>query len=114
MPIPSILVATWGNGVFRVAGDAVQQELDGRSVRSLTSDGEGGVLAIVDGSSLYRRSADGRWSAILTSEFKLSCCVAAANAVFMGTDDAQLLRVDADGTQQILPGFQTVEGREKW
>jgi hypothetical protein len=114
MPMPSILVASWENGVFNVAGNTVRQELEGRSVRSLTADGRGGVLAIVDGSSLYRRSADGRWSAIVNSEFKLSCCVAAANAVFMGTDDAQLLRVDADGTQQVLAGFETVEGREKW
>src|ERR1700727_2476755 len=101
MPYGSILVATWENGLFHVAGKTVQQELEGRSVRSLTSDGRDGVLAIVDGHALSRRSADGRWSAIVQSEFKLSCCVAAANAIFLGTDDARLVRVDADGTQQI-------------
>jgi hypothetical protein len=114
MPTPAILVATWGNGVFHVTGNAVQRELEGRSVRSLTGDGRGGVLAVVDGNSLHRRSADGQWSELVSSEFKLSCCVAAANAVFMGTDDARLVRVDADGTQQILSGFDGVEGREKW
>jgi hypothetical protein len=110
----SILVATWENGLFGVAGTTVRQELPGRSVRSLTGDGHGGVLAIVDGRTLYRRSTDGRWSAIVNSEFSLSCCVAAANAIFMGTDDARLLRVDADGLQQLLTGFDRVEGREKW
>jgi hypothetical protein len=110
----SILVATWENGLFNVAGTTIRQELPGRSVRSLTGDGHGGVQAIVDGHALYRRSADGRWSAIVNSEFSLSCCVAAANAVFMGTDDARLLRVDADGLQQLLTGFDRVDGREKW
>jgi hypothetical protein len=113
MPTPSILVATWANGLFNVAG-TIHQELKGRSVRSLTADGRGGVLAIVDGKSLYRRSADGQWAAIVNSEFQLSCCVAAANAVFLGTDDARVLRVDADGTQQVLTGFDHVDGREKW
>jgi hypothetical protein len=112
--MPSILVATWEHGLFNVAGKTVHQELASRSVRSLTSDGRGGVLAVVDGNSLYRRSADGEWSLVVKSEFKFSCCVAAANSVFIGTDDARLVRVDADGMQQILTGFDRVEGREKW
>ena len=114
MPMPSILVATWENGLFNVAGKTIHRELGRRPVRSLTGDGHGGVLAIVGGNSLYRRSAAGEWSAVLSSEFRLSCCVAAANAVFVGTDDARILRVDGDGTQQIMPGFDVVEGREKW
>jgi hypothetical protein len=108
------LIATWEDGLFNVAGKAVHQELEGRSVRSLTGDGRGGVLAIVDGNSLHRLAAGGQWSAMLHSEFRLSCCVTAANAVFMGTDDARVLRVDADGTQQILAAFDRVEGRGKW
>ena len=34
--------------------------------------------------------------------------------VFLGTDDAQILRIDPDGTQQRLTGFDAVEGRDKW
>jgi hypothetical protein len=112
--MPSILVATWEHGLFNVAGESVHQELKDRSVRSLTSDGRGGVLAIVDGNALYRRTPDAQWSVVVTGEFKFSCCVAAANAVFIGTDDARLLRLDTDGMLQILAGFDRVEGREKW
>jgi hypothetical protein len=114
MPTPSILIATWEDGLFNVSGKLVHRELERRQVRSLTGDGRGGVLAIVDGNSLYRRSPEGQWSALINNELQLSCCVATANAIFIGTDDARVVRVDADGTQQILTGFDRVAGREKW
>jgi hypothetical protein len=114
MPTPSILVATWGDGLFSVTGNTVHQELADQSVRSLVTDGRGGVLAIVGGHSLCRRSSDGEWTAIAKSEFELSCCVPIGNVVFVGTDDARIQRVDPDGSQQCLTGFDAVAGRDKW
>jgi hypothetical protein len=114
MPTPSILVATWDNGLFSVTGTRVHHELADRSVRSLVTDGRDGVLAIVDRHSFCRRSTDGEWTEIAKSEFELSCCVPVGNIVFVGTDDVQVLRVDPDGVQQRLPGFDTVEGRDRW
>jgi len=114
MPTPTILVATWGNGLFSVTGKVVHQELADPSVRSLVADGQGSVLAIVGGHSLRRRSSDGEWTEIAKSEFELSCCVAIGNAVFVGTEDANILRVDPDGTQQRLTGFDAVAGRDRW
>jgi hypothetical protein len=114
MPTSSILVATWDSGLFSVTGKIVRQELAHQSVRSLISDGHGGVLAIVDGHSLCRRSPDGQWAEIAKSEFDLSCCVPIGNVVFLGTDDARILRVDPDGTQQWLTGFDNVSGRDSW
>jgi hypothetical protein len=114
MPTPSILVATWGDGLFSVTGTTVHQELADRSVRSLAADGYGRVLAIVGRHSLYRRSSDGVWTELAKSEFDLSCCVPIGNVVFVGTDDARILRVDADGTQQCLTGFDAVAGRDTW
>ena len=114
MSTPSILVATWDNGLFNVTGKMVRQELADQLVRSLVADGRGGVLAIVGGHSLRRRSHDGKWSELVKSEFELSCCVPIGNVVFVGTDDAHILRVDADGTQQRLTGFDAVKGRDKW
>ena len=114
MPTHSILVATWGNGLFSVTGKMVHQELADQSVRSLAGDGHGRVLAIVGRHSLCRRSSDGEWTEIAKSDFELSCCVPVANVVFMGTDDARILRVDPDGTQQCLTGFDAVAGRETW
>jgi hypothetical protein len=49
MPTPSILVATWDNGLFSVTGKMVHQELADQSIRSLVADGRGRVLAIVGG-----------------------------------------------------------------
>jgi hypothetical protein len=112
MPTPSILVATWDNGLFGVTGHTVHQERAGQSVRGLTANGQS-VLAIVE-HSLCRRSRDGEWSTIATSESALSCCVPIGNAVFVGTDDANILRVDPDGTQQNLTGFDAVAGRDSW
>jgi hypothetical protein len=114
MSTPSILVATWNNGLFNVTGKVARQELAGQSVRSLVADGRGGVVAIVGGHSLYRRSPDGEWAEIVKTEFNLSCCVPIGNVVFVGTDDAHVLRVDADGAQQRLTGFDAVAGRDKW
>ena len=114
MPTPSILVATWGNGLFSVTGKMARQELADQSIRSLVADGRGGVLAIVGGHSLCRRSSDGEWAEIVKSEFNLSCCVPIGNVVFVGTDDAHVLRVDPDGAQQRLTGFDAVAGRDKW
>ncbi|HTV94878.1 MAG TPA: hypothetical protein VME42_02725 [Steroidobacteraceae bacterium] len=111
---PSILVATWDNGLFSVTGTTVRQELFDRPVRSLVADGHGGVLAIVGGHSLCRRSPGGEWTEMARSESDLSCCVPIGNMVFVGTDDARILRIDAHGTQQWLTSFDAVADRDKW
>src|SRR5260221_13103415 len=113
MPIPSILVATWGSGLFSVTGKVVRQELAGQSVRSLVADGQGGVLGIVGGHSLSRRSAGGEWTEVARGDSDLSCCVPIGNVVFIGTDDAHILRVDPDGAQRRLAGFDTVARRDR-
>jgi hypothetical protein len=114
MPTPTILVATWDNGLFSITGETVRQELAGPSVRSLVDDGRGGVLAIIGGHSLCRRSPDGEWTVIAKSEFALSCCAATGKVVFVGTDDAAILRVDPDGALHRMTGFDAVEGRDGW
>jgi hypothetical protein len=114
MSTATILVATWDNGLFSVSGKAVRQELAGRSVRSLAADGDGSVLAIVDGHTLSRRSSDGEWSILAKSDRALSCCVRIGNHVFVGTDDANILRIGLDGVQQRLSGFDDVAGRDTW
>ena len=113
MPTPSILVATWDRGLFRVTGNTVHQEIAGQPVRGLADDGRGGVLAIVGGHSLRRRSADGEWTELARSEAPLSCCVAMGDMVFAGTDDARILRVDPGGAPQALTAFDAMEGRER-
>jgi hypothetical protein len=111
---PIVLVATWRDGLFVVSGETRDQELGTQSVRALAPDGQGGALAIVNGRSLRRRAPDGVWSTIATTEMDLACCVAVGDVIYVGTDDAHVLCVDADGGLEQLRGFDAVEGRETW
>ncbi|HEY3820465.1 MAG TPA: hypothetical protein VGL81_25040 [Polyangiaceae bacterium] len=114
MTTPTVLVSTWRDGVFAFAGEAREQELAGQSVRALAPDGRGGALAIVDGHTLRRRRAGGSWSTLATAEADLACCVSVGDAIYIGTEDARLLRLGADGELAPLHGFGAVAGREKW
>jgi hypothetical protein len=111
---PTVLAATWRDGLFVVTGEPRHQELAGQSVRALAPDGHGGALAVVDGHALCRRTLDGEWSTIATSEFQLACSVAVRDVIYVGTDGARLLRVSANGKVDQLGGFDAVAGRNRW
>jgi hypothetical protein len=111
---PTVLVATWGAGLYAVGEATIDPELAGQPVRALASDGRGGALAIVGGRSLRRRDPAGAWSTLAESELALSCCVASGEAVYVGTDDARVLRVEAGGRLEPLRAFDTVPGRDEW
>ena len=51
-----VLVATWRDGLFVLAGETLDQELRNQPVSALAPDGGGGALAIVNGRSLHRRA----------------------------------------------------------
>lgn len=114
MTTSTVLVATWRDGMFVVSGGTPDQELANHSVRALAPDGHGGALAIVDGRLLRRRAPDGVWSTIATAEFNLACCVTVGDVIYVGTDDARVLRVSAAGEIEQLRGFDGVAGRDKW
>jgi hypothetical protein len=83
---PTILVATWSDGLFAVTGDGRTQEIAKQPVRGLAPDGRGGALAIVGRHSLRRRAQGGEWAIVATSKFELSCCMAVGDATYVGTD----------------------------
>ena len=85
MTKPTILVATWGDGLFAVTGDGRTQEIANQPVRGLAPDGRGGALAIVGRHSLRRRAPSGEWATVATSEFELSCCMAVRDTIYVGT-----------------------------
>ena len=114
MTTPTVLVATWLDGLFVIAGETIEQEFRHQSVRGLAHDGRGGALAIVNGRSLHRRAPNGVWSAIATTELDLACLVAVGDVIYVGTDDARVLRVGTDGALEQLRGFDAVAGRETW
>ena len=114
MTTPTVLVAAWRDGLFIVGGDTLDQELRAQSVGALAADGRGGALVIVNGHSLRRRAPDGEWSTIATTELDLACCVAVGDVIYVGTDDAGVLRVGANGELERLRGFDMVAGRDTW
>lgn len=115
MTAGTILVATWSDGLFVVNGDRLTQELINQPVRGLTGDGDDGALAIVGRHSLCRRSPDGTWTTLANSDLELSCCLVVRDTVYVGTDDARLLRL-APASDVLCPidGFDRVAGRESW
>ena len=118
MTKPTILVATWTDGLFAVTGDERTQEIANQPVRGLAPDGRGGTLAIVGGHSLRRRAPGGAWATVATSEFELSCCIAVRDIIYIGTDDARILRLSDTGAAleptKPLEGFDNVAGRDTW
>jgi len=109
-----VLVATWRDGLFVLAGETLNQELRDHQVGALVADRRGGALAIVDGRSLRRRSPDGVWSTIATAQVDLACCVAVDDVIYIGSADARVLRVEAGGELETLRGFDAVAGRDTW
>jgi hypothetical protein len=114
MTTRTVLLATWSDGLFVITGENRHQELAGQPVHALASDGHGGVLAIVSGHSLRRRTSDGEWLTLATSEFQLSCCTPVADVIYVGTDDARVLRMSANGNVEQLRSFEVVAGRDTW
>ncbi len=115
MTKPTILVATWGDGLFAVTGDGRTQEIANQPVRGLAPDGRGGALAIVGRHSLLRRAPSGEWATVATSEFELSCYMAVRDAIYVGTDDARMLRLShGGGVFDPIDGFDNVAGRDAW
>jgi photosystem II stability/assembly factor-like uncharacterized protein len=108
-------VATWGDGLFAVTGEGRTQEIADHPVRGLAADGRGGALAIVGRHSLRRRVPGGEWTTVATSEFELSCCMAVRDSIYVGTDDARMLRLSHEGgVLDPIGGFDSVEGRDTW
>ncbi len=114
MTAPTVLAGTWRDGLFVVTEKTVHQELTAQRVSGLAPDPCRGVLAIVNGTSLCRRAYDGKWSTISTSESELACCMTVGDSIFVGTDDALVLRVSAGGKLERLDGFDDVAGRATW
>jgi hypothetical protein len=114
MATPTVLVATWRDGLIAIADGKSSHELKGQPVRGLTSDGEGGTLAVVGGHALRQRSASGAWRTIAESESSLSCIVNVANETYVGTDDARVFRLSLGGLLENVNGFAAVPGRDTW
>jgi hypothetical protein len=110
-----VLVATWRDGLFALTDNAFQHQWPGQPVRGLARDHGGNALAIVGGTSLRRRTAEGAWSTIADSEVELACCAVIGTTLYVGSDsEAALWRVGNEGGLERLGGFDQVPGRDRW
>ncbi len=115
MSAPTVLIATWRDGVFSLTDGTFHHEWPGRSVTGLARAGNGEALAILDGKSLCQRAADGGWETIATSQLDLACCIGVGADIYVGINDAaQVMRVRDDGRLERLRSFDHVPGRERW
>jgi hypothetical protein len=113
--LPTVLVATWRNGLFALADTAFREEWPGQTVSGLARDGSGHALAIVGGKSLQRRTPEGAWSTMATSEVELACCAVLGTRIYVGSNaEANVWRVCEDGSLERLGGFDQVPGRDRW
>jgi hypothetical protein len=113
MPSPHVIVATWSDGVFLI-GAQIRHELAGSAIGGLVSDRHGGLLAIVDRTTLRRRTADGAWQVLAQSPVALACCLVLPDAILVGTDDARILRWSEAGELVPIPTFDQIAGRDTW
>jgi hypothetical protein len=110
----SVLVTTAdGYHIFTSSGKQLRS-LEGRRVECFTPGSEGTFLAVIDRHEVWSHGRDGEWSPIAMSEATLTAVVAAADAVFVGTNDARVLRLAESGALEPCTGFDTVPGRDEW
>jgi hypothetical protein len=108
-----ILVSTWNNGLFELA-ESASHSFAGTSVGAVMRSRKGRVLGIVDRHTLVERIGPDDWRELASSPRSLSCAACADGDVFVGTDDAQVLKLGPTSELDPLDGFATVDGREDW
>jgi hypothetical protein len=115
MKSQTVLLATWRDGLFVIGEGGQSHELSNVPVRWVAPDGNGGALVIAGPNSLSARSPGGEWTTLALGDFELSCCMAAGDGVYVGTDDARMLRLnDANGVLEPIEAFDSVPGRDAW
>ncbi len=109
---PGVLVGTV-DGLRRLEdGGAVA--LPGHRVTVITRTDDG-WLALLDGRSLWRGDGGTAWEELAAVDGpEARCVVAVPGGALIGTAEAHLVRVDADGATEVVAGFEEAEGRDGW
>lgn len=109
----SVLVATTdGYHIFTSKGQHLTS-LEGHALTAFAPGHDGSWLGVVDWHELWQHAPDGTWTTLARSDSGLTWPLAAGDGVFVGTDDARLLRL-AGGELVPLPGFDEAPGRDGW
>jgi hypothetical protein len=104
-----VLVGT-ATGLYSVGDGSVAFE--GRSVTAI-ANGRDGRWAILDGASLWRDDGSS-WELVAeTPGLRLNCMLQAAGAIWVGTAEAHLLRLDDERLESVT-SFDHVDRRASW
>ena len=111
----SILIGT-KDGVYDQWGEG--WHLEGSEVSALVA-GDGCVLAIVDGTTIWKASAAQSyhdWAPVASIDAESARCVLPSTiGLLVGTSDARLMLQRADGEHLVgIESFDRVDGRERW
>ena len=113
---PSELLIGTSEGVFGVAGGEPRPDPSFGTTREVSAlaVGDAGVWAVAERHAIVRRDREGAWTEVARGELELVCVVATSQGVFVGTEEAHLLRLGDDGALAPVEAFETIEGRETW
>ena len=86
-----------------------------REVAALAA-ADGVAFAVADRRTIVRRGPDGTWADVARSaELDVACVLPTHEGLFAGTDEAHLLRSEADEPAlESVASFDAVDGRDAW
>ncbi len=109
-----LLIGT-GSGLFDLSGIEVRPDpsFGEQEVTALAVD-DAGAWAVADRHSLVRRDPAAPWTDVERSDgFELTCLLPTPQGLFVGTEEAHLLGLDAHSLVRV-DAFDRVQGRDKW
>ena len=109
----AVLVATSdGYHVFTSSGEH-QTNLSGHELQTLVPGPDGTWIAIVDRREVWQHHADETWITLAVADVDLSSLLTVGGAVFAGTYEARLLRLDVDKLVAV-ESFDRITNRDEW
>lgn len=114
---PSVLVAT-NRGLYE-AGEVEPVAFAGRHVAGIAVDGDE-AHALVERHEIWRTAVSGgrideaSWEKVARVEHQAVSLCRTPDALYVGTEEAHLLRVADDGTVSELQSFEEAPGRDSW
>ena len=94
-------------------GDSGRVSLPGHKITALARDGST-WWAIVDRKELWRSESGDEWAHVASAEsLALNCVLATPASLFLGTSEANLLKLRGETLEGVGP-FDSIEGREEW
>ncbi len=110
---PRIQIGT-REGLWELDGDRVSsvEAFAGKGLTALAADGAR-EWAIVDGRTLWARAGSSRTLRATIEGHAATCLAAAPGALWIGTEEAHLLRLADDGPVPV-ESFETTDGRAAW